>query len=121
LHKATEEQSRIRDAALEDATREATRIPFEVLKNCLELLRLSLSAVKRGNRNSLSDAGVAALVARAAADGAYYNVRINLPGLKDEAYKVAVAKEAFDLRRAVRRLAAAVDKRIEKELDNMSK
>jgi len=119
LPKATEEQSRIRDAALEDATREATRIPFEVLKNCRELLRLSSSAVKRGNRNSLSDAGVAALAARAAADGAYYNVRINLPGLKDENFKAAVAQEAFDLRRAVRRLAAAVDKKIEKELGNM--
>jgi glutamate formiminotransferase/formiminotetrahydrofolate cyclodeaminase len=120
LPKATEEQARLRDAALEDATREATRIPFEVLKNSQALLRLSLSAAKRGNRNSLSDAGVAALAARAAADGAYYNVRINLPGLKDEAYKDAVAKEAFDLRRAVRRLAAAVHKRIEKELANMS-
>jgi glutamate formiminotransferase/formiminotetrahydrofolate cyclodeaminase len=116
LPKATEEQARLRDAAVEDATREATRIPFEVLKNCQALLRLSLSAAKRGNRNSLSDAGVAALAARTAADGAYYNVRINLPGLKDEAYKAAVAKEAFDLRRVVRRLAAAVHKRIEKEL-----
>jgi glutamate formiminotransferase/formiminotetrahydrofolate cyclodeaminase len=119
LPRETEDQVRLQEAALEDATREATRIPFEVLKKCVSLLELAEKVAKKGNRNSLSDAGVAALAARAAACGAYYNVRINLPGLKDEAYKKSVAVEAMDLRRQVRQRAETVQKKIEKELEQM--
>ncbi len=50
---------------------------FEVLRKCDLLVDLAERAVKKGNRNSLSDAGAVALAARAAAEGAWYNVRIN--------------------------------------------
>jgi glutamate formiminotransferase/formiminotetrahydrofolate cyclodeaminase len=39
---------------------------------------------KIGNPNSVTDAGVGALCARAAVLGAYLNVKVNLGGLKDE-------------------------------------
>ena len=119
LPKATDEQARLRDAAVEDATKEATRIPFEVLKNALALVELAETMVKKGNRNSLSDAGVAALAARTAADGAYYNVLINLPGLKDDAFKKATSEEAVRLRELILKRASAVNKKIEKELEPM--
>jgi len=119
LPKATEEQTVLRDAAVEEATREATRIPFEVLKNCLALAELASLTARKGNRNSLSDAGVAALTARTAAEGAFYNVLINLPGLKDENFKRGIAAEARDLIAEVRRLTSSVNKKIEKELEPM--
>jgi len=119
LPKATEDQARIRDAAVEEAVKEATLIPFEVLKNALALVELAETTAKKGNRNSLSDAGVAALAARTAADGAYYNVLINLPGLKDDSFKKATAEEAVRLRELVLKRAAAVNKKIEKELEPM--
>lgn len=116
LPKATEEQARERDAAVEAATRQATLVPLRTLEAALELCELADQAAREGNRNSLSDAGVAALAARAAAEGAYYNVRINLPGIKDEDFKVRTAARAADLRRQVLRAAAAVARRMEKEL-----
>ncbi len=119
LPKATEDQARLRETAIEEATKEATRIPFEVLKNAPALVALAETMVKKGNRNSLSDAGVAALAARAAADGAYYNVLINLPGLKDEAFRKSMAEEAARLRGFVHRPASAVNKKIEKQLEQM--
>ena len=119
MPRATEEQARFQEAALEDATREATQIPFEVLRKCDLLVDLAERAVKKGNRNSLSDAGVAALAARAAAEGAWYNVRINLPGLKDEAFRRSTAAEAGEIRRRVRLRAEAVHKRIEKGLEEV--
>jgi glutamate formiminotransferase/formiminotetrahydrofolate cyclodeaminase len=115
LPKATEDQGRERDAAVEAATREATLVPLRVLEAAVELLLLARTAAEKGNRNSLSDAGVAALAGRAAADGGYFNVRINLPGLKDEAFKAAVRKQAFGLRRRAHRLAAAIEAGIAKE------
>jgi len=117
LPKGTDEQNRGRDEAVEAATREATLVPFEVLKHCRSLVALAETAARRGNRNSVSDAGVAALTARAAAEGAYYNVLINLQGMKDVAFKEATAAEAHSLREDIRRQAAAVNKKIEKEFE----
>lgn len=119
MPRTTEEQARLQEAALEEATREATQIPFEVLRKCDSLVDLAERAAKKGNRNSLSDAGVAALAARAAAEGAWYNVRINLPGLKDEAFRRSTAAEAGEIRRRVRLRAEAVHKRIEKGLEEV--
>ncbi len=119
LPKGPDGQSREREAALEQATKEATLVPFRTLEGTLELLKLAKKAVDRGNRNSLSDAAVAALVARTAAEGAYYNVRINLPGLRDEEFKARTAREAASLRRRVLRAAGEIGRTVEKELQKM--
>ncbi len=119
LPKGPDGHSREREAALEQATKEATLVPFRTLEGTLELLKLAKKAVDRGNRNSLSDAAVAALVARTAAEGAYYNVRINLPGLRDEEFKARTAREAASLRRRVLRAAGEIGRTVEKELQKM--
>ena len=48
---------------------------------------------EKGNTNSASDAGVAALMARAGVEGAVLNVLINLGSVKDEAFKQACRDE----------------------------
>ena len=119
LPKGTDEQIREREAAMERATREATLVPYRSLEAALELLKLAGKAAAKGNRNSLSDAGVAALAARAAAEGAYYNVRINLPGLKDADFKARTAKSAAALRRRIADAADRIAGRVEIELQKM--
>ena len=114
LAKGTEGQKAERDAAVEAATKEATRVPFRLLGISEELVKLARTAARRGNRNSVSDAGVAALAARTAAEGAAYNVRINLAGIQDEAFKEAMLRDSIELKRRVARLAARVDRFIEK-------
>jgi glutamate formiminotransferase/formiminotetrahydrofolate cyclodeaminase len=116
LPKATDEQAAERRDALEAATKEATLVPFRTLEGALELLKLARKAAEKGNRNSLSDAGVAALAARAAAEGAYYNVRINLPGLTDAEFKARTARAASSIRRRVLRGAGEIGRLVEKEL-----
>ena len=83
LPKSNPEQSRARDLAIAEATRQATRVPLSVLEKVPALLEISGEVGKIGNANSLSDAGVAALAAMAGAEGAYYNVLINLDSLRD--------------------------------------
>ncbi len=83
LPKSTPEQAHIRDLAIAEATREATRIPLAVLAKAPRLIRISGRMAQIGNVNSLSDAGVAVLSALAGAEGAYYNVLINLESLAD--------------------------------------
>jgi glutamate formiminotransferase/formiminotetrahydrofolate cyclodeaminase len=83
LPKKTAEQKQERADAIEAATKEATRIPLGVLEKCVTALQLAKETALNGNKNSLSDAGVAALAAQAGAEGAYYNVLINLPDIQD--------------------------------------
>ena len=83
MPKRTEKQRKARDLAIAAATREATRVPLSVLQKVPEVLDLAAEMAEIGNQNSLSDAGVAVLTALSGAEGAYYNVLINLAGLVD--------------------------------------
>ena len=116
LPKASEDQLREKEAALERATKEATIVPLGVLERCGPLLGLAALAARRGNPNSLSDAGVAGLLAEAAAGGAYYNVRINLPGIRDAAFKEEALKRAGELMAEVARQGKEVRDLVEASL-----
>jgi glutamate formiminotransferase/formiminotetrahydrofolate cyclodeaminase len=83
LPKKTTAQQKARDLAIAEATRGATRVPLSVLEKLPRVVELAAEIAEIGNQNSLSDAGVAVLTALTGAEGAYYNVLINLGGLKD--------------------------------------
>lgn len=101
LPKKTEEDKAVREKALEDATKHATLVPLDVLRRSLEAAKLARRVVEKGNRNSISDAGVAASTARSAAEGAYLNVKINLSGIEDEEFKNKTLEEAERVRKEV--------------------
>jgi len=92
--KNTKEEKEKRDQAIEDATKEATIVPFNVLKRTKEILELAEQDVLRGNQNSVSDAGVSAEMARSAAVGAYYNVLINIPSINDKEWVEKIRSDA---------------------------
>ena len=73
-----------RDAAIANATVTATEVPLGVLECCPEVMELCREVARIGLQASLSDAGVGAQMARAAAAGAYQNVCINLANLADD-------------------------------------
>ncbi len=116
LKKKTEEQELERDNAIESGLKEATLVPFRVLEKSVEALELAKDVVINGNKNSLSDAGVAGLTAQTAAEGAYYNVKINLPDIQDESFKSKIAAEAKGLREKAVKLGNETRKILEKEL-----
>ncbi len=97
LPRATEEQQKEREAALEAANQEATLVPFDVLRLSHQLVNLAELAIAKGNKNSFSDSGVALLTALAAAEGAFYNININLPNIRDAEFREKVAAEAANL------------------------
>ncbi len=116
LPKSTDEQQAARLAAIEAATKGAVEVPFDVLVRSMQAAELALAMVMRGNPNSLSDAGVASLCARLAAQGAYYNVLINLPGLSDLSYVKSTREAAMGLRDAVVQVCAQTDAAVEERL-----
>jgi len=94
LPKKTDTQVKARELATAAATREATTVPLSVLRRIPEVLELAAEIGRIGNAASLSDAGVAVLTALTAAEGAYYNVLINLDGLRH--LDASAAPDFFD-------------------------
>ncbi len=94
LPKSTPDEQALRDAALADATVHATEVPLAVLEKCPEIIALCREVGAIGLQASLSDAGVGAQAARAAAAGAYQNVCINLAGLTDRTRRAALLARA---------------------------
>jgi len=117
LKKKTEEQKKERELAIEEATKEATRVPFEVLKKSVEALELAKEVAIKGNKNSISDAGVAGLAAQTAAEGAFYNIKINLPNIQDKQFKSKILKEATSLKDKAMKLGMEIRDLMEKELN----
>ncbi|HEX4875845.1 MAG TPA: glutamate formimidoyltransferase [Chitinophagaceae bacterium] len=86
LPKSTEEEKNARAKAIQYATRYAIEIPFRVMEVSLAAMEIVKAMAVTGNPNSVSDAGVGALCARAAVMGAFMNVRINATGYDDKSY-----------------------------------
>lgn len=116
LPKKTEEQKEERAQAVEKALKEATLVPFGVLEKSIKALDLAREIALKGNKNSLSDAGVAGLTAQAAAEGGYYNIKINLPNLQDNEFKSKIKKQAASLKKKAVKLGDELREIIEKEL-----
>ena len=94
-----------RDEAMEAANKTATSVPLKTARLSLEVLELACAAAEKGNDNAVSDAGVCSLLARAAVEGAIYNVAINLPSIKDQTFITAVRGEALAIRARASTLA----------------
>lgn len=84
LPKETEEDKNIRLEAIQASTRKATQIPMRVIELSVKMLSLAQEAGEIGNKNVVSDIGVAGAMLNAAVDSAWYNVEINLSGINDK-------------------------------------
>ena len=83
LPKDTEEEKAARSAAVQRGLEGCTRPPFEMMELAVEALELTASLLGKSNDSAASDLGVAALSLRAAIQGAWLNVRINIGSLKN--------------------------------------
>jgi glutamate formiminotransferase/formiminotetrahydrofolate cyclodeaminase len=116
MKQKTEEQKKERDAAIEEATKQATLVPLDVLEKSIEALVLAKQIAEHGNKNSISDAGVAGLTAQTAAEGAYYNVIINLPNIQDKKFTTEIKAKAVLLKNKAVSIGDQIRKMLEGEL-----
>lgn len=105
-----------REEKIEEATKEATLVPLETLKKTEELLELAEEVVNKGNPNSISDAGGAAIMADAAAREAYLNVLINLLSIQDKDFVERTKKEAEEILEKVEKKAKELEKEVQKKI-----
>lgn len=87
MPKTTEDEIRSRKEKIAEGNREALEIPLQVAEKAYKFYYHIYTAVQYGNKNAVSDAGVAASLVETAIEGAILNVKINIMGLKDEERK----------------------------------
>ena len=86
MPKNTDEEKEARKAAMQKGLKGATKTPFEMMSLALESLKLTEKAIGKTNTSAASDLGVASLSLKAAVQGAWLNILINIGGIKDEAF-----------------------------------
>lgn len=97
MPKATDQDKAARKSAMHAATIGAIEVPLKVMKVSLESMNMLKEMAENGNPNSVSDAGVGALCARTAVEGAALNVRINCSGFDDKKFVTSALAQAEEM------------------------
>ena len=97
LPKETEEEKAARTEAMQNGLKAAVAVPLSVAKTACQILPYAETMATKGNKTAVTDALVAAMMARTAVLGAGFNVKINLESIKDQEYVDRIGKEVEDL------------------------
>lgn len=116
LPKESEEEKAARREAIQRAFKMATEVPLKTARACLRALEHAPHIAEKGNRNSISDAGVGALACMGGLRGALFNVKINTPSIKDESFREAAEREGEELLKRAETLYREAMERVESQL-----
>lgn len=92
LPRETPELKSARSREIQASYKAAVEPPMRVCRDAARVLALTGLVAEQGNPNAVSDAGVAALLAASALEGAALNVEINLGSIDDAGYRVGTAE-----------------------------
>ncbi len=116
LPKSTDEEKAVRKAAMEAGTLEAIKVPLRIAQASLEALKELEVIVVNGNKNAASDVGVGALLIHSGLEGAILNVKINLPGLSDEAVVADFLEQVALLKEESLKIKESIIEKVEAKL-----
>ena len=116
LPKEPADAAATRAESVASALVKAAEVPLETARAAVKVAELAALVAEKGNTNAVTDAGVAALLAHAAAQGAAYNVRVNVQAMDDKSKGQPLAREAEQLVKKARDLAAQTAAIVEKAL-----
>ncbi|MGM0603354.1 MAG: cyclodeaminase/cyclohydrolase family protein [Bacillota bacterium] len=116
LSKNSDEEVIERKNAIQEALKEASMVPLETMKLGLELMEIASEVLESGNKNAVSDAGVAALSAMTAIKGGSYNVLINAKSLSDKNVSSELIEEVENIVNKAESLHLEIEKSLNKKL-----
>ena len=114
LPKTTDAEKAARTAAIQAANKGACEVPLKTMALATEALKHGLVIAEKGNKNSITDAGVAGFCLKTALQGALLNVFINLPGIKDDDFVTNRKSMAVRLVQQAKELTAAIEGAVQK-------
>lgn len=94
MPKTAPEEAAVKEEALQAALAGACEVPLEIMRQCAAVLDSCEFMAHHGSRLAVTDAGVAAVFAKAAVQGARLNVLINVELMADAAKAQAYRAEA---------------------------
>lgn len=97
LPKNNPEEKEKRKEILENALKEASLVPLEVMKKSLEALKILENTLGNSTPNAVSDIGVSALCLKSAIQSAWLNVKINLVSIRDKDFVYEIQRQAESL------------------------
>ena len=101
MPRETEAQKKMRSEAIQNGLKQAARVPLGVAQDALEIIELAREVVAKGNKNAVTDGAVGVMMARTAAMGALFNVKINLSAIKDSDFVRQVAAQVTQLEKEI--------------------
>jgi len=116
MPKETDEQKKKRSNAIQQGYKTAAQVPLKTAKICEQIFDISKIIAEKGNKNSITDAAVSALMAKAGVESAILNVRINLGSIKDETFVEKISKELIDLEKSTERKTEEILKIVKKAM-----
>lgn len=99
LPRGSEQEKADRTKAIQEATKYAIEVPFNVMQTSFSCFEVIEAMVEIGNPNSISDAAVGAIAIRSAIIGAFLNVQINANDLDDKEFVTDILEKAAKIRK----------------------
>lgn len=118
LPKKPKKNAEYREAAIQNALKKAARVPLEIMEHSYRAVELAAIAAQKGNKNSITDAGVASEVGYAAVYGAYLNVVVNLREITDQKFTAQLKTQADALLAKARKKSDEIRKYVIDYLEN---
>jgi formiminotetrahydrofolate cyclodeaminase len=116
MPKETDEHKKKRSNAIQEGYKTAAQVPLKTAQICTKILDIAKVLAEKGNQNSITDAAVSALMAKAGVESAILNVRINLGSIKDEAFEKKISNELSELEKSAKRKTEDILKIVEKAM-----
>ena len=111
LPKNNEEEILFRKNKIKECTIKAMQTPLELAKECLDFYKNIEFAISYGNKNLISDAGVAAILLNSAIESAIINVKVNLNYLREYDEFICLEEECKEiLRKSLEKKKNLLDK-----------
>jgi glutamate formiminotransferase / formiminotetrahydrofolate cyclodeaminase len=116
LPKSNEKEKTERKQAIQKATKTAIEVPLKVMQLAHDSLEVMQAMAEKGNPSSVSDAGVGALCARTAVEGAFLNVKINASGCGDKQFVKEILNKADSLSVSAKKKEVEILKLVEEKI-----
>jgi len=117
LPKETDDEKKARTAAIQQALKTALTVPLAICRCLNEAADLCEPLLEKGNRNLASDVAVGAELMAGAFESAWFNVEINLAGIKDENLVATTRREVSAVQKKIRTMKAKIAERTKETIN----
>lgn len=104
---------------VQEATRGAIETPYGMMKLADSLCDDLEQACRIGNTNTVSEMAIAVHLMRAAVNGAFYNILLNVGGITDREYSEGILTDATSILKRTKKTLAGLQSVLERRFEEM--